>query len=56
MKRFKQHIDDISFLLGAFFITLGGFLIYIPIGFLILGVAFVAYAFIFAQSIKGGGD
>lgn len=55
MKKLITHIDDISFILGTFFLTLGGFLICIPVGYIILGIAFIVYAFIFARTIKGGG-
>jgi hypothetical protein len=56
LKILIKHIDDISLILGTFFLTFGGFLIWQPVGFIILGIAFIAYSFIFARTIKGGGS
>lgn len=56
LKLLLIHVDDISFIIGTFFLTFGGFLIWHPIGFIILGIAFIAYSFIFARTIKGGGS
>jgi hypothetical protein len=52
-----KYIDDILFALGVIFLSLGGFMIYIPAGFITLGVCCIAYAFIFARAAtaRGGG-
>ena len=57
MKRLNKFIDDILFLFGVIFLSLSGFLIYIPTGFFILGICCMAYAFIIAKSKveRGGG-
>jgi hypothetical protein len=57
LKLLTKHIDDILFLLGVIFLSLSGFLIYTPIGFLTLGICCMAYAFIIAKSKvdRGGG-
>lgn len=52
----KKYIDDIFFTAGVGFISAGGFMIYVPAGFIILGICCIAYAFIFARiTVKGGG-
>jgi uncharacterized membrane protein len=58
IRQLAKFIDDILFLLGVIFLTTGGFLIYIPVGFFILGICCIAYAFIFARSaaMKRGGS
>jgi hypothetical protein len=43
-------IDDILFLLGVIFLSLAGFLIYVPLGFMILGICCVACALIINKS------
>jgi hypothetical protein len=48
----KKYISDILFGVGGVLIAVGVFLIYIPAGFITLGVCFSAFAFIYA---KGGG-
>ena len=53
LKRLTKYLDDIFFLLGVIFLSLGGFLIYPPVGFFILGICCMAYAFIFAKSAAG---
>jgi hypothetical protein len=57
IKHLLKYLDDILFIFGVIFLTLGGFLIYLPIGFFILGICCMAYSFIFAKSVavKGGG-
>jgi len=49
LKKLTKYIDDILSIFGIIFLSLGGFIIYIPIGFFILGVCCIAYAFIFAK-------
>jgi len=56
IKQLIKYLDDIFFIFGVIFLSLAGFLVYIPIGFFILGICFMAYSFIFAKSAaKGGG-
>lgn len=57
LKRLTKYIDDLLFVLGVVFLALGGFLVYVPVGFFILGVCCMAYAFIYAKSAvrRGGG-
>jgi len=56
LKRLTKYLDDILFLFGVIFLTLGGFLIYMPIGFFILGICCMAYAFIFAKAATKRGS
>jgi Ca2+/Na+ antiporter len=49
LKKLAEYMDDILFTLGVIFLSLGGFLICIQVGFFILGVCCIAYAFIFAK-------
>jgi hypothetical protein len=57
LKRLIKYLDDILFIFGVVFLTLGGFLLYLPVGFFILGICCMAYAFIFAKAAaKGGGS
>jgi len=50
VKQLSNRIDDILFLLGVIFLSLSGFMIYTPIGYLTLGICCMAYAFIIAKS------
>jgi len=50
MKKFvKNWIDVMLLLAGMTFLILGVFLIYIPAGFIILGLCFAAMAFLIAK-------
>jgi hypothetical protein len=56
LKQIIKYIDDILFTLGVISLSLGGFLIYIPAGFGILGICLMAYSFMFAkEAARGGG-
>jgi len=57
IKALHGFVDDLLFIIGAIFLSLGGLLLFIPIGFFILGVCCMAYAFIVAKSKadRGGG-
>ncbi|MDQ7095952.1 hypothetical protein REC12_20365 [Desulfosporosinus sp. PR] len=58
MKRLINFVDDIFFFLGMIFLTIGGFKLYPPVGFFVLGACCLAYSFVFARSAmtkRGGG-
>lgn len=46
----EKYIDDILLVLGVGFISYGLFKIYIPIGFISIGIACIGYAFLFAKN------
>jgi uncharacterized membrane protein len=54
LKQLAKYIDDILFTLGVFFLSLSGFLVYIPAGFFILGVGLIVVALIIARAQKRG--
>ena len=45
-------IDDILFIIGIILLAMGVFQIYIPAGYITLGICFIAFAFFIAK--KGG--
>jgi hypothetical protein len=45
-------LDDISLVLGTILLSIGVFKIFIPAGYIILGICFIAFAFFIAK--KGG--
>jgi hypothetical protein len=47
-----KFIDDILLIMGIIFLSIGVFKIFIPAGYIVLGICFVAFAFFIAR--KGG--
>jgi hypothetical protein len=48
----KKYIDDFLVIVGVSSLALGVFLIYIPAGYIVLGLCLIALAFLIAR--KGG--
>lgn len=55
-KRLASWLDAIFMLPGMVFIVIGVFLIYIPAGFIVLGVCLIVLAFFIAAKYSRGGD
>jgi hypothetical protein len=47
-----KFIDDILLIIGIILLSIGFFKIFIPAGYIVLGICFVAFAFFIAK--KGG--
>lgn len=41
--------DDVLLLVGVFFIARGVFRIYVPAGYIVLGISFLGFAYMLAQ-------
>jgi len=54
-KILKNHAEDIILALGVVVFEIGTFQIYIPAGFMSLGVCMVAYAVLYANSAGKSG-
>lgn len=52
-KFLKEWLDAICLITGMLFIDLGGFLVSVPIGFLVLGFCFVIMAVLIAKKHAG---
>lgn len=53
LKKVTDYIDDILLLSGVTLLSIGVFKIYIPAGFISLGVCLIAFAFFYASSRAG---
>jgi uncharacterized membrane protein SirB2 len=51
-KILSKCIDDILLVVGVILLTIGVFKIFIPAGYILLGICFIAFAFFIAK--KGG--
>ena len=56
IKKFNKYLDDILLIIGIALISIGVFKIYIPLGYIILGICIIAFAFIYARKEVGGYD
>jgi predicted tellurium resistance membrane protein TerC len=48
-----KYFDDVLLFIGIALISVGVFKIYIPAGYIILGICIIAFAFIYARSKEG---
>lgn len=48
-----KYFDDMLLFIGITLIAFGVYQIYIPAGFIVLGICIIAFAFIFARSKEG---
>ncbi|WP_337969734.1 hypothetical protein [Virgibacillus salexigens] len=53
IKFINKYLDDILLLIGIALVSYGVFLFYIPLGFIILGICFLAIAYFYARSKEG---
>jgi len=51
-KIIAKCIDDILLIIGIILLSMGVFKIFIPAGYIVLGICFIAFAFFIAK--KGG--
>ena len=51
-KIITKCIDDILLIIGIILLSIGVFKIFIPAGYIVLGICFIAFAFFIAR--KGG--
>lgn len=52
-KILSMILDDIFFIIGVALLAVGVFKIFIPAGYIILGICFIAFAFFIAKSRVG---
>lgn len=48
-KTIKEIIEDALLIIGIVLISTGAFLIYVPAGFIVLGICILAFAYFFAK-------
>lgn len=53
-KILSMILDDIFFIIGVVLLAVGVFKIFIPAGYIILGVCFMVFAFFIAKGNTGG--
>lgn len=51
--KIRKYSDDILLFIGIILISIGVFKIYIPAGFIALGICIIAFAFMLARSEEG---
>jgi len=52
IKILSKYVDDILLIIGIILLSVGVFEIFIPAGYIVLGICFIAFAFFIAK--KGG--
>jgi len=50
---FSNLLDDILFIVGFILLSIGVFKIFIPAGYIVLGICMIAFAFFIAKSAGG---
>lgn len=50
---FSKLLDDILFIAGFILLSIGAFKIFIPLGYIVLGICLIAFAFFIAKSTGG---
>lgn len=52
MKKISSFLDDIFLLIGTLFLSYGVFMIWIPLGFIVLGLCFIGFAYLIAKKVR----
>lgn len=53
-KMLSMILDDIFFIIGVALLAVGVFKIFVPAGYIVLGICFIAFAFFIAKCRVGG--